>query len=360
MRLTEMSPRGGCACKLPRAALGGVLESIPQTGTARSRSRDLLRIGLDQPDDAAVFASDKNRSWVFTTDFQTPIVDDPYDWGRIAATNALSDVYAMGGRPLFALNLLAWSEALPEESLAAVLAGGADAVGAAGGLVVGGHTIADDVPKYGLAVVGEVSDDCVLTKGGCQPGDELVLTKALGVGVVGTAIKRGAAPRALVDAAVALMTRLNQHATDVAGRAGLKGGTDVTGFGLIGHLREMCSAAGLVGTIDVSAVPVLRADDADVLDLIAAGMAPDGSRRTLADAESAGWFRGDSVREDRRLLLADAQTSGGLLLSVPPRQSRDLVLSLRDEGDTEAAVIGQLTLPRPGVPAGTVVAKEAV
>ncbi|NMI00286.1 selenide, water dikinase SelD [Pseudonocardia acidicola] len=348
-RLTRYSTGGGCACKLPQSLLADVLATVRGTGVLGAGGagpvRDpALRVGLDPADDAAVYAIDETRAWVITCDFLTPVVDDARAWGRIAAANALSDVYAMGGRPLLTLNLLGWPAELGGDLLAAVLRGGAQAVAAAGALLVGGHSIVDPVPKYGLVAIGEVDPRAVLRKGGGAAGDALVLTKPLGVGVVGTAVKRGQAPAELVEAAVASMTRLNADAAAVAREAGLRGGTDVTGYGLIGHLHEMTLAAGLAARIDPGAVPRLPG----VAGLLAAGCAPDGSVRTLDAALAAGWFDPAGLGRAEQVLLADAQTSGGLLLAVPPARAAGVVARLHEHGDTAAAVVGELVDGAPG------------
>jgi selenide,water dikinase len=290
-----------------------------------------LIVGIETGDDAAVWRLDDARALVASTDFLTPVVDDPYTWGRIAAQNSVSDVYAMGGRPLFALNLVAWPTAeLPIAMLADVLAGGA-AVGAEGGFaVVGGHTVDDPEPKYGLAVVGEVHPDRVLTNTGLRPGDALVLTKPLGIGVVTTAIKRGSAPAALVAAAVEVMTASNAAAAAAAVAAGATGATDVTGFGLLGHLAKMAAASSVEVELDVAAVPVL----AGVRELAAAGVVPGGTRRNadwVAPLLDPGGYAELDV-----LLLADAQTSGGLLFGADPERARAAVTRLGGA----AAVVG--------------------
>jgi selenide,water dikinase len=290
-----------------------------------------LIVGIETGDDAAVWRLDDARALVASTDFLTPVVDDPYTWGRIAAQNAVSDIYAMGGRPLFALNLVAWpTTELPTAMLAEVLAGGA-AVGAESGFaVVGGHSVDDPEPKYGLAVVGEVHPDRVLTNTGLRPGDALVLTKPLGIGVVTTAIKRGSAPAALAAAAVETMIASNAAAAAAAVAAGATGATDVTGFGLLGHLGKMAAASGVDVELDVAAVPVL----AGVRELAAAGVVPGGTRR------NADWvgpvLDPGGYGELDVLLLADAQTSGGLLFGAAPDQARAAVSRLGGA----AAVVG--------------------
>ncbi len=335
-RLTQYSAGGGCACKLPQSLLADVLGIVRSAGLPGADPA--LLVGLDTPDDAAVYAIDESRAWIVTCDFLTPVVDDPYEWGRIAAANALSDVYAMGGRPLLALNLLGWPPELPNGLLGEVLRGGGRAVSDAGAMLVGGHSIIDQVPKFGLVAIGEVDPRRILTKGGGQTGDLLVLTKPLGVGVVGTALKRGQAPAALVDAAIASMTRLNAAAACIATDTGLRGGTDVTGYGLVGHMHEMAAAARLGARIRLDEVPTLPG----VPELIAAGYAPDGTRRTLANALDKGWFVPGALAESEQLLLADAQTSGGLLLAVPPAEADTVVARIRAAGDTRTAVVGEL------------------
>jgi selenide,water dikinase len=341
--LTHYSPGGGCACKMPQGLLGDVLSTLRGEGLL-SAPAGALRVGLDPADDAAVYDLDEHRSLVVTCDFLTPVVDDPCAWGRIAATNALSDVYAMGGRPLLALNLLGWPAEFDRATLGEVLRGGARAVADAGALLAGGHSIVDPAPKYGLAVVGEVERDAILYKGGGRVGDVLVLTKPLGVGVVGTAVKLGEADSDTVRLAVDTMTRLNADAAAVACAARLRGGTDVTGYGLIGHLHEMALSAGVAARIRSAAVPLV----AGVAELVERGCAPDGSRRTLANALERGWFDPGTLDATGQLLLADAQTSGGLLLAVPPEQADTVVAQLHERGDGAATVVGELVSGEPG------------
>ena len=302
-------------------------------------------MGYDTADDAAVYRLRDDLAIVVTTDFFTPIVDDPYDWGRIAAANALSDVYAMGAAPLLALNLVAWPrDGLGFDLLARVLAGGREVVHAAGALVAGGHSIDDAEPKYGLAVVGTVDPALVLTNAGARPGDALVLTKPIGLGVIATAVKREAASPTLVAEAVRVMTTLNDAARDAALEMGdaLHAATDVTGFGLVGHLREMLAGSGLAAHLDAAAVPVIDG----VRDLIVAGMVAGGTRRNheFADAD-VEW---GSLHLVTQLLLCDAQTSGGLLLAVDPTRADDLVAALNAPGKPAAAVVGHACAGVPG------------
>ncbi len=325
--LTQFSHGAGCGCKMSPSLLAEVM------GMLKPPSHPDLLVGTETGDDAAVWRLDADRALVATTDFFTPVVDDPRTWGRIAAQNAVSDVWAMGGRPLFALNIVAWpSTELPPSMLAEVLAGGAEIGAESGFAVVGGHTIDDPEPKYGLAVVGEVHPDRILTNTGLRDGDVLVLTKALGIGVATTAIKRGAAPPSLVVAAVASMTASNGPASRAAVAAGATGCTDVTGFGLLGHLSKMARASGVDAEIDVAAVPFLDG----VRALAEAGVIPGGTQRNrafVADGVETGAFS-----ELDALLLADAQTSGGLLFGAAPERAAEAVAILGGG----AAVIGEV------------------
>ena len=295
-----------------------------------------LLVGTETGDDAAVWRLDAARALVATTDFFTPLVDDARTWGRIAAQNAVSDVYAMGGRPLFALNLVAWpSSELPTSLLVEVLAGGAEIAAEGGFVVAGGHSVDDREPKYGLAVVGEVHPDRILRNSGLRDGDALVLTKPLGIGITTTAIKAGTAPDDLVAAAVATMTASNAAAARAAVAAGATGCTDVTGFGLLGHLLKMAGASGVDAVLDVAAVPVLPG----VRALAESGCLPGGSRRNrdwVAPSVDAGGYGEIDV-----LLLADAQTSGGLLFGAEPERARAAVGELATAG-VPAAVIGEV------------------
>jgi selenide,water dikinase len=278
-------------------------------------------VGPQTGDDAAVWRLDDARALVVTADFITPVVDDARTWGRVAAANAASDVYAMGGSPFVALNLVCWNdEELSIDLLGEVLAGAQDIAADGGFAVVGGHTVTDPEPKFGLAVIGEVAPDRMLTNAGLRPGDALVLTKPLGIGVVTTAIKRGVAPDDVIAAAVASMTRLNAEAARVALACGAAGATDVTGFGLLGHLHNMLRADGVAARLESGAVPVF----AKVRELAAAGAVPGGTTRNLeAAAEYARWEPG--VPTVLRTVLADAQTSGGLLIAVTPEAAPRLL-----------------------------------
>ncbi len=293
-------------------------------------------MGAAAADDAAVWRLAPDRALVVTTDFITPLVDDARAWGRIAAANAASDVYAMGGRPFLALNLVGWHvDALPTELLVDVLAG-AQEIGAQGGWVTaGGHTVDDPEPKFGLVVVGDVHPDRMLTNAGLRAGDALVLTKPLGVGVITTALKAGRAPEAAVQAAVASMTRLNDEAARAALDAGATGATDVTGFGFLGHLRRLVEGSQVSVEVVAEAVPLLPG----AADAAAAGLVPGGSRRNL------DWVREvldpGPADEMTLVLLADAQTSGGLLFGAAPEAAAVAVEQLRTSGH-EAAMVGRV------------------
>src|SRR5688572_26535407 len=313
--LTSLSHGAGCGCKLSAADLRPIVAGLPRPTDPR------VLVAADTADDAGVVQLTEVLAIVQTADFFTPIVDDPYAFGRIAATNALSDVYAMGGRPVSALNLVAYPlETLGPDVLREILRGGGDAVAAAGAVVVGGHSIDDPEPKYGLAVTGVVDPRAVLTNAGGREGDLLVLTKPLGAGAVATALKRGFADAPLVDRAIAVMTTLNAEAAEQARAAGASALTDVTGFGLLGHVHELAEASGLAAEIDAGAVPAIDG----VLELLADERAvAGGSRRNRADAESfATWA--PAVEESRRRLACDAMTSGGLLAAVAPDRADDL------------------------------------
>src|SRR5215218_3661821 len=325
--LTALAHGAGCGCKLGPEQLLPIVRALPAGDDPN------LLVGASTADDAAVYRLSDELALVQTVDFFTPIVDDAYDFGRIAATNALSDVWAMGGEPLSALSLVAWPlERLGAEMLEAVLRGGHDAVEAAGAAIVGGHSIDDAEPKYGLAVTGLVHPDEVLTNAGGRPGDRLFLTKPLGAGAVATAVKRGLADGGLVARAVEVMVELNRDAAAAARAAGAHAVTDVTGFGLLGHLHELAAASAVAAEVEAAAVPAIDG----VLDLLAGENAlAGGSRRNRADAERfTAW--GDGVPEPRRRLLCDAMTSGGLLAAIPAGAAM------------EGAAIGRLVRGEPG------------
>ena len=299
--MTQYAAGGGCACKVPPGELERIVGQLPS-----GRAGGDLLVGVENGDDAAVVRIADDRAVIATADYFTPVVDDAYDWGRIAATNALSDVYAMGGEPLVAVNLLCWPrDKIPFDLAAEVLRGGADVAVAAGTHLAGGHSIDDPEPKYGLAVTGLGDPAHLLRNDAGKPGTPLTLTKPLGLGVLNN---RHKATGDVFPQAVATMTELNRDASRAALAAGITCATDITGFGLLGHLLKLVRASGVSAVVESSAVPYLD----DVRESLAKGFVPGGSRRNL------DWVR-DSVTsevdDDELLLLADAQTSGGLLVA---------------------------------------------
>jgi selenide, water dikinase len=304
VRMTRYAHGGGCACKIPPGELEAAVAGL--VGPHSCAHHDLL-VGLEHGDDAAVLRIDGERAVILTTDFFTPVVDDPYDWGRIAAANALSDVYAMGGRPLVAVNLVGWPrDVLPMTLLTDVLRGGVDVCRAASCVIAGGHSIDDPEPKYGLAVTGLADPQRLMRIDAGRPGTPLSLTKPLGIGVLNT---RHKATGERFDNAIDAMTTLNEEASAAAVAAGITCATDVTGFGLLGHTYKLARASGVTARIDPAAVPLLDGARQAVAD----GYVSGGTRRNLDwVAPHTTW---NSVDEVNRLLLADAQTSGGLLVA---------------------------------------------
>jgi selenide, water dikinase len=304
------------------------LRQLPQY-----QNRNVL-VGSATADDAGVFRLDGDRALVQTTDFFTPIVDDPFAYGQIAAANALSDVFAMGGRPLTALNIMGMpTDFVSERTIATILRGGLEKAREVGCAIIGGHTIRNPEPIYGLAVTGMVSPKKILTNARARPGDRLVLTKPLGTGIATTGIKKGLTSRALTRTVIALMSRVNVIGADLAERGLVRAATDITGFGLLGHLTSMCRASGVSAEIFPTDVPAISEE---ILELIARDCIPGGTTQNLKTAKPhVDWNKTPTAR---RLLLADAQTSGGLLLCVQPRRL-DEVLRLVGE---QAAIIGRI------------------
>ncbi len=309
-----------------------MLRHLPSVGDPR------VLVDAATRDDAAVFRLSDDRALVATVDFFAPIVDDAAAWGAIAAANALSDVYAMGATPLFALNLVGWPrEKVPFDLLGEVLGGASAVMERARCLVLGGHSIDTSEPLVGMAVVGEVHPDRMLTNAGACAGDTLVLTKPLGTGILATALKRGALIEAGMAEAVRSMTTLNDGAARAALRVGVSAATDVTGFGLLGHLAHMLDASQVAAEIAYESLPVL----AHAWNLASRGVVPGGTERNLAAAaERVEW--GAELTEADRIICADAQTSGGLLLAVPRENEAALLEALRGEGTPVAVVIGRL------------------
>jgi selenide,water dikinase len=312
--LTSLAKAGGCAAKYPAARLEELL-----AGLVRVDSADLL-VGLDPADDAAVYRLDDERALVFTVDFFPPVVDDPRDFGAIAATNALNDVLAMGGAPLLALSVTAFPESLPTAMLGEILAGADEAVRAAGAILAGGHTIRDDEPKYGLAVVGTVHPDGIWPKSGAESGDALFLTKSLGTGLVLEAQRSGRAPSGALDAAITAMRTLNRAAADAIRPFNPNAVTDVTGFGLLGHAHEMASRSNVRIELDASALPALPG----AFELASDGTRTGGDRR---NREYAGPHVESAAPAAAEALAFDPQTAGGMLVSLPADKATVLAAS---------------------------------
>lgn len=330
IRLTELVEAAGCAAKIAPGELAGVLADLPRLAAPE------LVVGFDASDDACVWDLGDGRGLVATTDFFPPMVDDPFLFGQVAATNALSDVYAMGGTPALALNLLCFPNCLGIEVAGQILAGGAETCRRAGCVVAGGHSINDHEPKYGLAVTGFVALDRRLENGGAQVGDALVLTKALGTGILTTAHKGGLLDEAGLAVATDSMTTLNEAPIRLARELGVwpHAATDVTGFSLMGHACEMAEASGVTLAVDATAVPVM----ARAREMAALGLVPAGAYRNR-DFFGPRVAMADALPLDLADVLFDPQTSGGLLLALGEKDAERLVGALRDEG-LPAAVIG--------------------
>ena len=298
---------------------------------------DLL-VGTETGDDAAVYRLNDQTALIITLDFFPPITDDPFEYGQIAAANSLSDVYAMGGKPLLAMNIVGFPATLDMDILGEVMRGGYAKAAEAGCLIVGGHTVDDPEPKYGLSVVGIVEPGKQVTNAGARPGDVLVLTKPLGTGIITTAGKQGTAPAEVLRGAVETMATLNQAAAEAMVKVGVNAATDVTGFGLMGHLQSMVRGSKVGALIRLAQVPVLPG----AWELLEQGVAPGGTHRNLHSvAESARWH--PDVSDKEQLLLCDAQTSGGLLISVPAERQEALLSELQTAGVPIIAVVGEIT-----------------
>jgi selenide,water dikinase len=338
--LTQLAKAAGCAAKISQADLREALSHLPAREDAR------VLVGHATGDDAAVIHLTDDMALIETVDVFPPIVDDPYDYGRIAAANALSDVYAMGGRPLNALSFVAWPvEKLGLEPLGRVLAGAAAVCDEAGISISGGHSIVDEEPKFGLFVTGLVHPKRIAANDGARPGDLLVLTKPLGTGILTTAVKRGKLPQEGLAGAIRSMTTLNKAAAEAMAETGVSAATDVTGFGLLGHLGNMLRASSaksgqpLGARLTYAQVPIFERVEA----FLAEGLCPGGTKRNLAFAAPLARFAAH-LDEARQLLLADAQTSGGLLIAVHPERLAPLLAGLRQRQTLAAAVIGEMAV----------------
>ena len=296
-----------------------------------------LLVGISTGDDAAVYKMNEDMAIISTVDFFPPIVDDPFKFGEIAATNALSDVYAMGGKPIIALNIVGFPVDLPHDILGEILKGGASKAEEAGVLIVGGHTVDDAEPKYGMSVTGVVNPGKQVTNAGAQPGDALVLTKPIGTGIITTAGKQERVSAETLDRAVAIMGELNRKASEAMMHVGVNACVDITGFGLLGHLRLIAQGSGVSAKVSVTAIPVIEG----VSELLDMGIAPGGTHRNLESLEGVvDWHA--NITELTKILLADAQTSGGLLMSVAPDKLDTLLDALADAGVETRAVIGEI------------------
>lgn len=331
IKLTQYTHGLGCACKLRPQLLEKVLAGMPVPKDAR------ILVGTDTSDDAAVYAIDEKTAIVQTVDFFTPIVDDPFHFGAISAANSLSDVYAMGGTPLFALNIVGFpSNRLPLSVLEQILRGAQAKAEEAGISIIGGHTVDDTEPKFGLAVTGLVDRDEIVTNRGARPGDALVLTKPIGTGILSTALKRGLLDVGQTEVLVRTMSALNRAASEAMQETGVNACTDITGFGLLGHLLEMMNGAQTTGVVSAAQVPVI----AGVAGFIASGVVPGGTENNFAYTEPHVEY-GRKISRATKLVLNDAQTSGGLLISVPRDRLETLVERLKSKGE-RAAVIGEV------------------
>jgi selenium donor protein len=331
VKLTRFTHGMGCACKLRPQDLEQVLRKLPRV------TDPAVLVDAGTSDDAAVYRLRPDLALVTTVDFFTPIADDPFDFGAISAANSLSDVYAMGAKPLFALSVVGFpSRRLPLWVLERILEGAAEVAREAGIFILGGHTVDDTEPKFGLAVTGEVHPDRVVSNATAREGDVLVLTKPIGTGILATAVKRGLADEAVARRLVAVMRQLNKAAAEAMEEVGAHACTDVTGFGLLGHLREMAAASRLDGEIEAGAVPVLEG----AREMAAADVVPGGSLDNLEHVSPFVDWSKDLSRVDR-LLLADAQTSGGLLIAVPEERLEALLAALRARGVAAARRVGR-------------------
>ena len=281
---------------------------------------------------------DGDRYLVQTVDFFTPIVDDPYQFGQIAAANSLSDIYAMGGKPLFALNIVGFPiKELPNSMLTEILQGGADKADEAGITIVGGHSINDKEPKYGLVVTGEVKKNQFIRNDTAKEGDILVLTKPLGTGIIATAIKKGKADKSIINDAIQVMTTLNKSAAEIMEGLEVNAATDITGYGLLGHLSEMCKGSNVSAEIHSSEIPFING----TTELAERGFIPGGSKQNFKTSENYTKFS-ESMSEIEKFILADAQTSGGLLVSLSEKQANEFLNRFRDETGMEASIIGKI------------------
>lgn len=334
VRLTQLSGTAGCAAKIGPGTLAGILESLPKFEDPN------LMVGIETSDDGAIYRVNDEVALIQTLDFFTPVVDDPYIFGQVAAANALSDIYAMGGEPKVALNIVAWPNCVNPRFLGEILRGGADKVKEAGAVLAGGHSIQDQEPKYGLSVTGFVHPDKIFKNSGAKPEDVLILTKPLGTGIVNTAVKADMASERAKEEVIRVMTTLNQKAKRVIERYPVHACTDVTGFGLAGHSVEMAEGSHVTLEIFMGQVPVQE----EALEYARMGLVPAGMYRNRSFTEDR--IELGEVEEARMDLFFDPQTSGGLLISVSPDDGEDILRELKEAGiGTSFAMIGRVTEP---------------
>lgn len=332
IKLTDLSTKGGCGCKIGPADLSQVLRSLPQPAANPN-----LLVGLDTGDDAGVYKLSDDTAIVQTVDFFTPIVDDPYSFGQVAATNAISDVYAMGGKPITALNIVAFPiSVLDKRILAEILRGAGDKLAEAGVSLVGGHSIDDQEPKFGLAVTGVVHPDKIKTNTGAQSGDKLILTKPIGVGIYSSSLKKNLLSNDEIDRVTNVMTTLNKTASETMGNYDVHACTDVTGFGLLGHASEIAQGSDVEVRITQSQVPVLPR----VKELAESGAVPGGTKNNFDHVRDIITFP-DTMNQIDKWILSDAVTSGGLLIAVAESDAEPLLAELQGKG-VEAEIIGDV------------------
>ena len=330
IKLTEYSPGAGWACKISSKDLTQVLSKLninSQKGT----------IGFENFDDCGIYQINEKQSIIQTVDFFTPIVDDPYLFGQIAATNSLSDIYAMGGKPLFALNIAAFpTEKLHLDILTDILKGGADKCNSVNIPILGGHTIKDDIPKYGMAVTGIIDNNKIILNSSSKLNDDIILTKPLGSGIITTAIKQGLAKTSTIKSVIDIMNTLNDYASKELYNYKVNACTDVTGYGLLGHLNEMCKGSNLTAKILFNKIPLID----EVINFAKKDIIPGGSRKNLEFNQNDIKF-GENIEMYKKMILADAQTSGGLLISCPKTTSNKLIKILNENSIYESKVIGE-------------------
>ncbi|MFM1651136.1 selenide, water dikinase SelD [Brevibacillus sp. B_LB10_24] len=340
VKLTSLTTKGGCGCKISPDALSSVLKNLPRPGQDDPR----LLVGVETSDDAGVYQLTDELAIVQTLDFFTPIVDDPYWFGQIAAANALSDVFAMGGTPITALNIVGFPiSKLDPAILTEILRGAADKVAEAGAALVGGHSIDDQEPKFGLSVTGTIHPSRILTNAGAKPGDVLILTKPIGVGIQTTAIKRDALTPEATQTVMSVMATLNKQAAQCMLAFPVNACTDVTGFGLLGHALEMAEGSSVGIRLHTANVPILPG----TRDLAERGIVPGGSKSNFRWVADRVRFP-EEMAEIDRLILCDAVTSGGLLISLPANEAEGLLASLHQHGVEWARIIADVTADHPG------------